>query len=399
MSYDLTKAPQGLAELDIPKELCLALVPQTSGSIVSLLQFTKLPKSIAPIEEHQKLTSAWFSHDPPEDSFDALAQLPQWPLPPSTVIRPLIELLQDGQRTRTGSIIPAHLSDSQQVHRLPLWVLTYWVNAAEALVAQSAWRKGVRWMDVQCQGFLEGTAMKQDVTEVLRTIHWKDTLHGPEMSSAPLETVASYLSFDWISGLHVADQVHSIHDELRAASWDFEFPHLLVDVEFSNHILDAHANADQYGMAKKFAYLRKVEHDLMHGLVESVGGLVHVNRNHYISFVVDVAASTIKFGDPMMQTIPEQVRIAFVWWLTQLLEGEAKQDGAAQHAGPISVTVDLLQVARQRDNNSCAILSLNALMHHYSPETTSLLNAGDKNSLVLERMRCAYRVLTFTSNT
>lgn len=80
-----------------------------------------------------------------------------------------------------------------------------------------------------------------------------------------------------------------MHNKLCTASWDFRFPHILIDLEFSNHVLDAYKQQDQYTATKKFTYLWKVDHDLLHGLIESVGGVIHINNNHYITFVLEVS--------------------------------------------------------------------------------------------------------------
>ena len=152
-------------------------------------------------------------------------------------------------------------------------------------------------------------------------------------------------------------------------------------------------NEDQYSTARRFTYLRKVEHDLSHGLLETVGGLVHVNGNHYIAFVLDASACSIKLGDPMGKSPPERVSRALSWWLKLAVGKSGAESGDAEDATHIDVPVDFLPVASQRDNHSCALLSLNALMHHYDPDKASLMNGGEKNTLVLERMSCAHRVL------
>lgn len=254
--YDLTEPPLSYPELDVPKDLRLTLLPPSTGSVKALLQFKNLPQAVSPIEDDQKRTSAWFSSDSPESDFDAVVQLPRWPLPPAVFIRSLVDVLRSGCSFRGGSVKPGHLSEGLQSRRLPLWVLTYWIEASEAQSAQTAWKRATRWMDTHSRGFPKGTALKQDIMELLRTVRWNETLHGPGMSGTPLQSLTKYLSFEWLAGHHVADQILAMYDELSASSWDSESPHLLVDLEFSNRVLEAYKDQAQYATAPDFAFLR-----------------------------------------------------------------------------------------------------------------------------------------------
>ena len=240
-------------------------------------------------------------------------------------------------------------------------------------------------MDTQCWGFLAGTTLKHNIIEVLRMTRWKETIQGPGMSGAKLKTLTKYLCFDWLAGMHVADQIHAMYDDLCSSSWDCESPHLLVDLEFSSRILEAYESHEQYAIGANYTFLWKVEHDLSHGLIESVGGLIHINGNHYIAFILDAAAQSIHFSNPMHNPIPAGVQDTFLWWFRQLLEeGQDREGASSLRNGPVEVVECSLPVTRQRDNNSCAVLSLNALMHHYTPDVTPLLPTSDKNALVLE---------------
>ena len=124
---------------------------------------------------------------------------------------------------------------------------------------------------------------------------------------------------------------------------------------------------------------------------------MHINGNHYITFILHMGSQTVRFGDPNKNPIPQRVRKAFIWWLQQLLEEQQERSGSADLAA-IHVTEHDLPCTPQRDDNSCAILSLNALMHHYAPEMSPLLPSGSKNALVLERMAFAHRVLSMQSH-
>lgn len=230
--------------------------------------------------------------------------------------------------------------------------------------------------------------------EVLRNIGWKATLQGPEMSGAKLESVTMYLSFNWLVGSHITDQIHAMQDELRASSFDYESPHLLVDLKFLENLIKAYKHQDQYCTSPDYKFLHMVEHDLSHGMIDSVGGLIHLNGNHYAIFVINAATQSVLLGDPQHTPLPLEVRASFTWWLRQLLlEGEERM-GVSGPLDSIQIAVDSLPVTAQHDSHSCSILSLNTLMHHYIPEKVLLTPSGDKNTIVLERMCLVLRSLT-----
>ncbi|KAL1939409.1 hypothetical protein VTO73DRAFT_9965 [Trametes versicolor] len=104
---------------------------------------------------------------------------------------------------------------------------------------------------------------------------------------------------------------------------------------------------------------------------------------HFIAFIIDATTSCVQFGDPMGVSAPSHVRLAFTWWFEQMgdMGGEQK------------LTISKLPIATQHDTHSCAILSLNALMHHYTNGDTPLI-LPTKGAVATERMRSAYQVLT-----
>lgn len=152
MCYDYTESPAPLPELKIPE---LALLPAATDSVTSLLQFRGLTQATSCanslVVAEQNHTSAWFAEASPDDGFDPITKLLQWPLPSPILIRQLIDKLAlQNPGHEVHSIIPAHLSDSLRARHLPLWVLTYWVDASEAQSAQTAWKKAVKWMETHC---------------------------------------------------------------------------------------------------------------------------------------------------------------------------------------------------------------------------------------------------------
>ena len=115
----------------------------------------------------------------------------------------------------------------------------------------------------------------------------------------------------------------AIQDLLQATSPRCDFLHLLVDLKFANHVLEGCSHQDEYA-THKCTFFHTIVHDLSHGLIGQVGGLVHINRNHYIAFTADSHAQTIHFGNPQEKPIPPSVYTAFRWRLTQAPLGEGQ---------------------------------------------------------------------------
>ena len=189
----------------------------------------------------------------------------------------------------------------------------------------------------------------------------------------------------------------SLYDELRSLNSDLDYPHLLIDLEFTNYLLITYEDQGHYGTDKHYAYLRKVADDLVYGFLDTISGLVHVDNNHYIAFVLEAETRTVHTGDPMRPTASQKVCDTLGWWfkttLTQCYDGQSGDSDISN----INIEHAPLPISQQVDLHSCGVLSLNALRHYYTQGWMELVQVSERGAVAEERMRLAYRTLTIHS--
>jgi len=83
-------------------------------------------------------------------------------------------------------------------------------------------------------------------------------------------------------------------------------------------------------------------------------GILNVNSNHWIAYVIDFAAETILFGDSLGHDPDDSTVNAFLAWIKAVI-------GKDFH-------IKKLTIAAQHDRFLCGILAFNALKHYIQPD-------------------------------
>ncbi|OBZ66407.1 hypothetical protein A0H81_13643 [Grifola frondosa] len=372
-AIELTNSPSKTYSDELPSEYTIPftirsqILPPLTGSVTGLLRFTTLPDGASVVADTNQQASAWLSLDPPENDFD-LTLLTKLPFHQS-------KLPINWRRWSPLALLQI----------LSKWSLGFWLEAHRARGCHAAWKKAISWMDTQSRGSTDGIELKKQILELLGNTRWSASLIGPGVARRGLETLCTYLSHEWLSGVHISDQISIMQDQLRSTTTDFDSQHLLVNLEFSNHLLKAYDDQHGYEEKKCYANLRKIEHDLGHGLLDSVGGLIHVNGNHFVVFVLNAEERFIGYGTPLVlkRACGDPGAVD---------NGSCGDPGSVNDGPAIIRIVDRdVPVTQQTDNHSCSVLSLNALRHHYIPE--SILLSSKSAVIAVERMRLMLHVL------
>ncbi|KAG1889658.1 uncharacterized protein F5891DRAFT_965318, partial [Suillus fuscotomentosus] len=110
-----------------------------------------------------------------------------------------------------------------------------------------------------------------------------------------------------------------------------------------------------------------------------VGMTCFIHSNHWLSLVIDGSGHTIYFGDSFgCHEAPDSICHAVEWWL-------------ALHT-PVLFVWQPLACTRQQDQYLCGILAVNAIAHHFLPETYPLL-LPDCNALDGARMQFGVAII------
>ncbi|KAL7277451.1 hypothetical protein ACG7TL_008372 [Trametes sanguinea] len=380
----------------IPQNIRSNLLPLRTASISSLLGFDRFPPITPPDPIHERSTGdsnaliTWFSHDSPgELESDAVLCLPH---PPEPLVRALFAFLENS-RPVASSIIPLHLPVAQHGLRLPFWVLEYWLEAHWARNCKKQWQESMDWLETHREAVdVLGKETQTQLKQVIDRLIWSDDVRGPQFCGSGVENICAYLSDAWLSGGHIADQIAALQHDLSSASRSISGSsscrHLLVGLEFSEQLIRAYGDQSDYlSRAKRYSLLHDIQLQLGSGLLDSVGGLAHVNGNHYIAFVLDMKQGVLRSGDSLRRPLCPKLRVAFLWWFTLV-----RSSGNVPHPQPTIIKEGQLPITPQNDDHSCAVLALNALAHHYIPQE-ALIPPANPAAIAHERMRLALRVL------
>lgn len=376
----------------IPSDVQAGFLPARNSPIRYLLDFDKLPGVYAMTPDLERVED-WLSSTPPADGFIP-QHLPLISLPPRQIVDKLVAATSTPRFYAFKSVFALHLelagNDDSIPVNLPLWVLTYWSEAHHARLMQQTWQSAKLWVELHCRGSLEGRELQRNVLQVFHGLAFSADLSGPEIGLGSTANLAALLSDQRLTGSHIhqmtallrrrLDNNATLISEIHAA--DLEFYELLQDAMAQDiTILDTH---------RRYASLRAIELDLIHGFKTSVGGIIWIRGNHYVPFVLNFAQRYLSYGDSMNPKgrIPPSVSSVFMWWIQRLISQSSALEPGNPFPDSPSEWLQQLPIAIQRagDDFSCGVLALNALEHHLLPEIVPLLPA-DRHIISQARMK------------
>jgi len=125
---------------------------------------------------------------------------------------------------------------------------------------------------------------------------WSSFIKGFESTSEPLTSLATYASNDWLSDVHLGQMA-----ELISAEFYDDHVHATETLFISPYfaILFLH---NQW----THPWTQRVAEDLMTGRCTRVLGVLNVNANHWIAYVIDFCEETLLFGDSLGRYLASQ---------------------------------------------------------------------------------------------
>lgn len=319
------------------------------------------------------------------------ARLLAVPLPSSQVVTDLllrnVDAWKQGARSVTYYGTP-----------FPFAVLTCWDVIHKAHASVDGWRNSLRWAArVQQRALAPGTlpaaigTFIDDTAELANSLRWNGStvLEDIHIDNKDL---ADLLSDEWTSQDHINLFLAVLRYDIDHRADDSPdiapalLPNRLLHVEGCTQILLLYRDLD-YIDNRSTHYLHVLGDDIAAGRVSMLGGIFHVEGNHWVAAIVDAPARRILFANSLASgraPSASPVVLALTWYL-------------GQH-GLTGFTVSNLDITAQQDGFSCGILSFSSLAHHFLPDQYRLLPPG-RVPATLARMALFHRIIALSTRT
>ena len=318
------------------------------------------------------------SHEPPSfvndlDTFNSLSSSRFYRCPSLDRLR----ALHKADFTGYHSIQTSH----GKLTLFPLWVLRIWWVIAPHHDSLFRWRKTIKYLEDK----------KVDkVLSSLRTIPWNYDSEDPVLDrDLTLAHLAELCGCGWFRDAHIDSFVNLLNDQLRSAP-EFKFlpntfgagliSHYKQWKRDSTHHLPAH-------LARPL--LQDGRKTVGFCLCIQYGGRVPLDQgkrgNHWVAVVVDIQKARVHFADPKGDGAHHTLSSLLDWWICSSLR-------------TFQPDIERLPCGRQdgEDDHNCGAYAVNAIYHHFAPESYFLARNGLEGgnacrhelcSLLLNRIR------------
>lgn len=195
------------------------------------------------------------------------------------------------------------------------------------------------------------------------------------------------LSDAWLSDFHIDSTLQKIsHQYCGHYGAEASDHHILLPVFDIGSIVSAYRGHEECGdTTVKGRFLLEVENKIILGQVDSVGGVLHL-PNHWTSLVIMFKQPRILYGDSLGSPMPSTEALSFQKWIAHMLRRSGSKIQNSQ------IPISPLDITVQQDSNSCGLLALNAISHHYFQQDSPLLQS-DTWSMRNYRMKIALELL------
>ncbi|KZT31349.1 hypothetical protein SISSUDRAFT_1067832 [Sistotremastrum suecicum HHB10207 ss-3] len=211
-------------------------------------------------------------------------------------------------------------------------------------------------------------------------VYLRISLNGLYSLEALVYELTSYLGDQRLSGQHIRQLTELASSHIRKTSQSLSIPIHIADLEFLDSLMAAFKRPEQYSSERKFASLRAVGEDVQLEDITKIGGIMHVNGNHYTAYVLDTKHHTLMYGDSGGDSIPEAEKNALKWWFEL-------HTGASERLKLVP-----LEIGSQDDATSCGIVALNALLHYFLPSQFPLFESSSKTYLACKRIETCFEI-------
>jgi hypothetical protein len=224
--------------------------------------------------------SRWITHRAPNTPVTLPFLLP---IPSGAVLKGL----QSNLKTYEGAEIS--ICDPRADHpdqSYPIWIVPFWVEVAKVIEHQELWKSSLDWL-ASVNGYDE--VVQQAKANIL-TLPWNAPLRMGPASSIQL---ASFLGESWLSDIQVDMMTWVLQARVEQEG------HTSVRVEPTIFTWEAESVARQRAKntpnATNRPRLVRVAKGIREG-IETIWFPIHVNKNHWITGMLDATRSTLAFG-------------------------------------------------------------------------------------------------------
>jgi hypothetical protein len=182
---------------------------------------------------------------------------------------------------------------------LPMWAPHYWSQIHLTIeLAHTKWRTALEWLKRR-----EFQPYQDEIHSTfysLSTLSWFGNLVPllPGQTAFSKSILQVFLSREWLNSEHIDQLTYLLKKDLHEQN-KASYVHLIDTILASKLQLlyDAEKNHDQPYLPEGDHFWQVFGAEL--GPTSRVGGIFHVNGNHWVAAVVDVAMEELAYGDPL----------------------------------------------------------------------------------------------------
>ncbi|THU95684.1 hypothetical protein K435DRAFT_665916 [Dendrothele bispora CBS 962.96] len=252
--------------------------------------------------------------------------------------------------------------------RYPLWIVKYWLQAEKIRTAQDDWKKAVEAIQQRrtIESLVDGKSLPlvEQAYDALKYLHWSGDIKGFSIN-VEMRYLTHLFTTHWLSSEHIDLFTELLRESLIHSKQGSSVELPGETAMFVPKIIQAYDKQDTYHdlSNKDFRWIQRIGQNLVSGKKVRLGMLANVRESHWVALVVDAEMHTIFHGDPLHDTIDDQLKLALQWW-------------TYQHFGTEFIVRDM-PVARQLDSHSCGILAWRAL-EAFLLDEVCCLDEGEK---------------------
>ncbi|KAG6819326.1 hypothetical protein H0H93_012927 [Arthromyces matolae] len=232
--------------------------------------------------------------------------------------------------------------------RFPLWIITYFQEMHQMTAIQSAWRKGIEWLNAQALERVPNASIAQRYAKYIR---WNEEtkISGASTHSAT-NNFATFLASNTLMSSSLVDMMFSHLNDQVERDETVEGIVIVETLRFMHEI--SKAQTAEYYNRPSSPFLRRLEERIDSGQQEVLIFPAYLEaQKHWLTFKIDFEAREISYGDslahkgmPQPKAMIQKIQL----WLKKRFRGPFKDLGDAMEHG------------QQDDYTDCGIVSANS---------------------------------------
>jgi hypothetical protein len=358
----------------IPEHMAATLFPGSHLSISSFLEFHT--PSVTPASTPLPDIQQYFCSDLPH-STAGQNLLSLLPIPSEPIVTALVSMAPAAWDSGKRSVIYAH---TDTTFTYPFWVIAFWERVMKEITpSRLKWQAARRFVEQQsCDPSEPTRSVASHFQRLLSMFPWQGDVCG-FTDFSPIYTLAQFASRDWLCDTNINFALELVRRQIKSNNFLAPFHDILQTyfVAKLRAVFESHNQRSDYLSAGDCLQLRQVGQDVANGML-SIGMICFVHSNHWLALVIEGSSHTIFIGDSLGHEAPASLRHAVERWL-------------AAHT-PIPFEWKPLACTRQQDQYSCGIFAVNAIGHHFLPDTYPLV-LSRTSALDVARMQLGVAVI------